>query len=144
MVRSGTTVNIYINGIASATTDTQSGTIGNGGYLNIGADDSGAANFAGRITSFRVVNGTAVYTGNFTPATTPLSATQPNGGWGKTSNISQIDSGTELLLLTVTNTDLLTDSSGNNLTVTNNNGVTFASTTPVVYYDFNLGTTWTI
>ena len=144
MTRLGTTVNIYINGTASATTDTQSGTIGNGGYLNIGADDSGGANFAGRITNFRVVNGTAVYTGNFTPATTPLSATQPYGGWGKTSNISQIDSGTKLLLLTVTSPTLLTDSSGNNLTVTNNNGVTFASTTNIVYYDFNLGTTWTI
>jgi hypothetical protein len=114
MVRSGTTVKIYINGVASATTDTQSGTIGNGGYLNIGADDSGAGNFAGRITNFRVVNGTAVYTSNFTPSPNPL--------------LPVVN--TKLLLTELTSGDLLTDIGPNRLTLTNNGSVTWNSATP--------------
>ena len=73
VVRSGTIVSVYINGSASATTDTQAGTLGNG-VLNIGADATGGALFAGYISNFRVVNGTAVYTANFTPSTTTLRA----------------------------------------------------------------------
>jgi len=114
MVRSGTTVKVYINGTASATTDTQSGTIGNGGYLNIGADDSGATNFAGRITNFRVVNGTAVYTTNFTPSVNPL--------------LPVIN--TKLLLTELTESALVADTGPSRLTLTNNGSVTWTSATP--------------
>ena len=114
MVRSGTTVKIYINGTASATTDTQSGTIGNGGYLNIGADDSGGANFAGRITSFRIVNGTAVYTSNFTKSPNPLLPI----------------TNTKLLLTELTSGDLVADTGPTRLTLTNNGTVTWNSATP--------------
>ena len=114
MVRSGTTVKIYINGTASATTDTQSGTIGNGGYLNIGADDSGVANFAGRITSFRIVNGTAVYTSNFTKSPNPLLPI----------------TNTKLLLTELTRGDLVADTGPTRLTLTNNGTVTWNSATP--------------
>jgi len=72
VVRSGSTVSIYINGSASATTDTQAGTLGNGA-LNIGADASGAALFVGNISNFRAVT-SAVYTTTFTPSTTTLRA----------------------------------------------------------------------
>ena len=114
MVRSGTTVKIYINGTASVTTDTQSGTIGNGGYLNIGADDSGSTNFAGRITSFRVVNGTAVYTSNFTKSPNPLLPI----------------TNTKLLLTELTSGDLVADTGPTRLTLTNNGTVTWNSATP--------------
>ena len=40
----------------------------------VGAADDGAAAFTGYISNFRVVKGTAVYTSNFTPSTTPLTA----------------------------------------------------------------------
>ena len=72
VVRSGTTVSVYINGTASATTDTQAGTIGNGA-VNIGADATGGALFAGNISNFRMTN-TAVYTASFTVSTTTLRA----------------------------------------------------------------------
>jgi hypothetical protein len=72
VVRSGTTVSVYINGTASATTDTQSGTLGNG-TLNISADSGGTALFAGYISNFRMTN-TAVYTSNFVAPTTTLRA----------------------------------------------------------------------
>jgi Concanavalin A-like lectin/glucanases superfamily len=114
MVRSGTTVKVYINGTASATTDTQSGTIGNGGYLNIGADDSGATLFAGKITSFRVVNGTAVYTSNFTKSVNPLIPI----------------TNTKLLLTELTSGDLVADTGPNKLTLTNNGSVTWNSASP--------------
>lgn len=73
VVRSGSTVSLYINGTASATTDTQAGTIGNG-VLKIAADSSGSNLFAGRISNFRLAS-SAVYIGNFTTPTKPLSAT---------------------------------------------------------------------
>ena len=113
MVRSGTTVKIYINGTASATTDTQSGIIGNGGYLNIGADDSGSTVFAGKITSFRVTN-TAVYTSNFTSSPNPLIPV----------------TGTKFLLTELTSGNLLKDTGPNNLTITNNGSVTWNSSSP--------------
>jgi len=73
VVRSGSTVSVYVNGTASVTTDTQAGTIGNG-VLRIGADAVGGALFAGQISNFRVA-ASAVYTGNFTTPTRPLSPT---------------------------------------------------------------------
>jgi hypothetical protein len=70
VVRSGSTVKVYVNGTADATTDTQAGTIGNG-VLRIGADSSGATRHIGNISNIRTTS-TAVYTGNFTSPTKPL------------------------------------------------------------------------
>jgi hypothetical protein len=71
VVRSGSTVKVYINGTASVTTDTQSGTVGNGS-VKIGANSSGAVLFVGNISNFRLVGSSAVYPSNFTPSTVPL------------------------------------------------------------------------
>ena len=60
VVRSGSTVKVFLNGIESITTDTQAGTIGNG-VVNIGADAGGTAKFVGYISNFRMVKGVAVY-----------------------------------------------------------------------------------
>jgi hypothetical protein len=92
VVRSGTTVRVYINGTASATTDTQAGTIGNG-KLNVAADSGGAAFFAGYISTIRVCN-IAVYTGTFTVPTQTLTATQSSG-----TNIAAISLAQTVLLL---------------------------------------------
>jgi len=113
VVRSESTVKVYINGIASVTTDTQAGTIGNG-TLNIGADAANGALFIGNISNFRVVKGRAVYTGNFTPSKSPFTAIP----------------GTELLLNTDNGTNFLKDSSTNNFTITNTGSVVTSSTGP--------------
>jgi hypothetical protein len=73
IVRSGTTVTGYVNG-ASVGTTTYSGTAGNTGGFGIGANRAGASPFTGYISNARAVQGTAVYTANFTPPTTPLTA----------------------------------------------------------------------
>ena len=80
VVRSGTTVKLYLNGNASATTDTQSGTIGTGN-LRIGADSSGNARFQGNVSNFRV-SSSADYINNFTVPTRPFLA---NGNVATTS-----------------------------------------------------------
>lgn len=75
-VRSGSTLTYYINGIAGGTSTisgTQTG-VATTNPIYIGSKDNGLANYGtvGYINNFRIVNGTAVYTGNFTPSTTPL------------------------------------------------------------------------
>jgi hypothetical protein len=111
LVRSGTSVKLYVNGvnngsatIASAIGDaTKITTIGSG-------DAPGNDRFNGFISNVRIVKGTAVYTSNFTPPTSRLTAI----------------AGTTLLLNTTYDVKYLKDNSSNGATVTNYNG---ASTT---------------
>ena len=72
VVRSGSTVKLFLNGNASATTDTQSGTIGTGN-LRIGADSGGLNRFQGNISNFRV-SSSADYINNFSVPTRPFLA----------------------------------------------------------------------
>jgi hypothetical protein len=62
---------LYLNGILTGTGD-DSSTIGSQ-TARIGGDAS-AGNIRARISNLRIVNNTAVYTTNFTPPTTPLTA----------------------------------------------------------------------
>jgi len=71
-VRSGSTCTIYVNG-ASAATGTNSSTF-NLGFLGTYAYTSFGYEVNGYVTDARIVNGTAVYTGAFTPPTSPLTA----------------------------------------------------------------------
>jgi len=76
ITRSGSTVRMFVNGVV-ARTETNSTNITTTGATVIGANDTGStpANFfAGYISNFRQVKGTAVYTSDFTPSTTPLTA----------------------------------------------------------------------
>jgi len=115
LVRASGTITLYVDGVSVMS---QSGI----GYdsssnrtLEIGYSSSqGNGYFNGRISNFRIVKGTAVYTANFTPATKPL--------YPITNTVLCIrpqNSGT-----------LLTDYSAAPLTVTNNGTVTYNSATP--------------
>jgi hypothetical protein len=78
-VRSGTSTNnntFYINGVGSGSfTLTTDSSGGSSGVWTVGADQAGdESRFTGFISNLRYVKGTAVYTGNFTPATSPLTA----------------------------------------------------------------------
>jgi hypothetical protein len=75
LVRNGSMFTLYING-ASRGTLTSSISIGPQiGSMTFGTWGlNGADRFRGYVSNFRVVNGTAVYTSNFTPPTSPLTA----------------------------------------------------------------------
>jgi hypothetical protein len=114
---SGTSIKIYVNGVQRGSTITGSYNFNNTStVLTIGNESTAGkqGNFTGRITNFRWVKGTAIYTtNNFTVPTAPLTAV----------------SGTQLLLLATDNAGVVTDSSSAARTATNT-GVTFSSTTP--------------
>ena len=72
-VRSGSTITMYVNGVAGGTV-AGANIYAPNTPLVIGDWDSNAADFNGVISNLRLVKGTAVYTGNFTPSTSPLTA----------------------------------------------------------------------
>lgn len=86
----------------------------------------GGIRITGYMSNLRVVVGLGVYTGAFTPPTSPLTVTQSSG-----TNISAITAGqTRLLLNTYSGAEFLADASTNNFTVTNTNGVTSSPSNP--------------
>ena len=75
VVRNGNNWNLYVNGVSRASrtssitiADTTSG-------VYIGKDQYYGRDLSGFISDYRIVKGTAVYTGNFTPPTGPLTTT---------------------------------------------------------------------
>ena len=72
--RNGTTVNLFINGVVSATA-TLSTDFSSTSTWFVGRNSSSAVNFMnGYISDVRAVKGSAVYTAAFTPPTAPLTA----------------------------------------------------------------------
>jgi hypothetical protein len=73
-VRHSGIVTIYINGFSSLT-QADSTNFGSTNPLKLGENFNGTVDsFCGDLSNFRIVNGIAVYTGNFTPVTAPLTA----------------------------------------------------------------------
>ena len=113
LTRVGSSLNVFINGV-SQTAKTVSGadtSNDNASPVYIGQIAGGAYFFQGYLSNYRIVKGTAVYTSNFTPSTTPLTA--------------------------ITNTSLLTcqsnrfrDASTNNFTITRNGDVKVTNFAP--------------
>jgi hypothetical protein len=116
LVRASGTLTLYVNGVSVMS---QSG-IGYNSTSNRAIDiaysaSQGNGYFNGRMSNFRIVSGTALYTGStITVPTAPLSAI----------------SGTQLLLNTTNDANFLKDGSTNNITVTNNGGVTSSALNP--------------
>ena len=112
--RNNGTTSIFKNGIQIGSSYSDTNNINNTSTtLSIGQESTPTANsyFPGYISNFRIVNGTAVYTSNFTPPTSPLTAI---------ANTS---------LLTC-NAPTIVDSSTNNFTITNNGSATVSSVSP--------------
>ena len=109
--RSGTSMKLFVNGVAENTITNSTTFTVLAGYPLIGGDTTIAGFLNGSISNLRIVKGTAVYTANFTPSTTPLTA--------------------------IANTSLLTcqsksfvDNSSNNFTLTRNGDVAVKSMNP--------------
>lgn len=116
ITRSGTSLRAFVDGTQLGTTKTISTNYTNStNLLRIGNETTASASssFGGYITNFNWVKGTAKYTANFTPSTTPLSA----------------HANSKLLLKATDSASLVTDSSTAAKTVTNNS-VTWDSKTP--------------
>jgi hypothetical protein len=75
IVRNGTTFTGYINGVGTAL-GTSSATIYNSSYAITVGSHNGTSSYDlnGYIAGLRLIKGTAVYTSNFTPSTTPPTA----------------------------------------------------------------------
>ena len=74
IVRSSGTITAYLNGSAMTGGSASGATNITDTYMWIGELIDGGFKYNGYISNFRVVKGTAVYTSNFTPSTTPLTA----------------------------------------------------------------------
>tara|TARA_Y100000592_G_C5477573_1_gene323238 strand:+ start:504 stop:4391 length:3888 start_codon:yes stop_codon:yes gene_type:complete len=113
IVRNSGVTTMYINGVAESTTwsDTTNFT---GQKITLGTEVDGASSeFHGYISNFRVVVGTAVYTSNFTPQNSALTAI------------------TNTKLLTCQNsTGAITDASSSNLTITANGNAAASTSKP--------------
>jgi hypothetical protein len=112
-VRSGTTFTVYVDGTSVGTATSSQSISAQVNPMYVGYQSLNGR-VAGYITNLRVVNGTAVYTGNFTPPTSPLTPI----------------TNTKLLLTESNSSGLLIDSSTNGFTVTNTGTVTYNSSTP--------------
>ena len=110
VVRSGSTVTIYKNGVSLGTA-TNSSSFTSTSTMRIGQQNTGVGYWAGSLSNVRIVKGTAVYTSNFTPPTSALTAI------------------TNTSLLTLQN-DTIIDNSTNAAIITNNNSVSFNATNP--------------
>ena len=76
-VRNGNVFSCFINGVQDATTFTLTGALSynSGCNATVGARAANSGNyFPGYLSNVRVLNGTALYTSNFTPPTAPLTA----------------------------------------------------------------------
>jgi len=122
---------LYVNGSSVGTTFSTNGTNNTGNDLQIGRTTNIANHFPGYITDVRIVKGTAVYSGNFTPPTGRLTTT--GGEYSSTTNTER--------LTAITNTKLLTchlpyisdgSSSGHSITVNGD-----PETKPFGPYDYN-------
>jgi len=106
LVRSGSTFTLYINGIAEQSKTLSGSITAATDFITLGQDQNqGVTCYTGYISNARIVKGTAVYTSNFTPSTTPLTAI---------ANTS---------LLTCQSTTMI-DNSTNRFTITANGNVT--------------------
>jgi hypothetical protein len=67
LVRNGNVFTLYINGVSNAGSTITGFTFANAGTILMGTFDGGANYYTGFIGNVRIVNGTALYTSNFTP-----------------------------------------------------------------------------
>jgi len=106
VVRQGSTITIYVNGVPGATQGF-SGTVGQNNTFWIGAQHQAGPAFYmnGYVSNARIVKGVAVYTGTFTPQG-PLSRIQ-----SARTNVAAL-SGTESVLLTLQNTSIVDNGVG--------------------------------
>lgn len=108
VTRSGNTFRTFFNGVLANSVTASGTTFNNAQPVLIGRY---VADFNGRISSLRIVKGTAVYTGNFTPSTTPLTAISGTSLLLNYTNGGVYDATTKNNLVTLANSKVSTTTS---------------------------------
>jgi len=141
VVRSGTStnnINFYVNGTANGSASYNSSQTSASSFIKIGTDRTVTNYLRGYIAGLRVVNGTAVYTGNFSPpslANLGRSGATSIAAYPSTTNVntSFAESATSLLTLQTRapsqNINFI-DSSPNEFIVTKNGNTTQGTFSP--------------
>lgn len=101
VVRSGAAITMYVNGVSAGSITANTSYTGTGNTLKIGGGVSGIGTFLGYLSGVRVVNGTAVYTANFTPPTSPLTAISGTSLLLNFTNAGIYDAATKNNLITI-------------------------------------------
>jgi hypothetical protein len=118
IVRSGGNITLYVDGVIDGTYSSSFTVDYTNFAIGSNPSDGGASiqqlAYQGLITNLRIVKGQALYTNNFTPSTSTLTAV----------------AGTQLLLLN--GTTEFVDGSSNQFTITNSGSVTLSTTTPTL------------
>jgi hypothetical protein len=139
VVRNGSSFIFYRNGVQVGSTFTSSATItATSDTMTIGSSQNNVYGVTGYISNFRMVTGTAVYTGAFTVPTGVLTATQSANPFGG-SNTAAIASGTQVLTLQNSG---FTDNSSNNFTLSNIRVASNSNLPPLNYTSDFSGTGW--
>jgi hypothetical protein len=113
--RIGTTLTCYLDGVSVGTPATSSYDFTSPDTFTIGRNPGANSQYLnGYLSNLRIVKGQALYTKNFTPSTSTLTAV----------------AGTQLLLLN--GTTEFVDGSNNQFTITNENSVTLSTTAPTL------------
>jgi hypothetical protein len=94
-VRNSTTLTLYINGVSSNSITIGTAMVDGGGPLYIGADNRPGTYFPGYMSNIRIVKGTALYTANFAPPSSPLIVSS-NTSYSGPSNTALLLSGTNV------------------------------------------------
>lgn len=123
LVKSSGSTKLYVNGTQAGSTYATNQNYGTTSATTVGKDAFGSTYITGYMSNLRIVKGTAVYSANFTPSTTPLTAV----------------AGTSLLTC---QSKSFVDNSSNAFTVTKNGDVAIKSYNPFqavtgssVYFD---------
>jgi hypothetical protein len=104
-VRNGTNITLYVNGVLGATVAVSTNSLYEVDTPNIGYWTNGGSTFLtnGYISNLRVVKGTAVYTGAFTPPTSPVTAISGTGLLTNFTNAGIYDAAVQNNAITVGN-----------------------------------------
>jgi len=139
MVRSSGTLKLYINGRERGSSS-DSTNLSSNQPLNIGRYGGGGNGYFGYIADFRIVKGTAVYTGAFSPPIAPV--TKTGGTYLSTTNVNtNIPSGHTKLLVNLNTANIINHAHNGNVgiyedVVTNQSVVKHAGKN-TIYFDGN-------